>query len=200
MIFAGNGFDIDWRIGPTGAFSFAPMTPPPLPVSQSPSLEEIDQRLAAPIMDGGKPFPGTEGMTLGEVEAEVLSGGRFLAFSWTLSVVIMSFRRSSDFRFFRAREMSGTRAFGYGVMTLLLGWWGFPWGLIYTPASLVRNARGGYDQTAPIMGLLVGEERAREVMLAASPRKADGMLWAFRGLLVAFAGFIGYFIYLVFTA
>lgn len=139
-------------------------------------------------------------MTLGEVEAEVLSGGRFLAFSWTLSVVIMSFRRSSELRFFRAREMSGARAFGYGVVSLLLGWWGFPWGLIYTPASLVRNARGGYDHTALIMGLLVGEERAREVMLAASPRKPDGMLWAYRGLLVALCGFIAYFFYLVFTA
>jgi hypothetical protein len=139
-------------------------------------------------------------MTLGEVEADVLSGGRFLAFSWTLSVVIMSFRNSSGMRFFRAREMAGARAFGYGLLTLLLGWWGFPWGLIYTPASLVRNARGGYDHTAPVMALLVGEERAREVMLVAQPRKADGMLWAFRALLAVFCGLIAYFIYLVATA
>lgn len=176
------------------------MPPPPLPVSQSPSLEEIDQRLAAPILDNGKPFPGTEGMTLGEVEADVLAGGRFLAFSWTLSVVIMTFRRSTELRFVRAREMAGARALGFGVVSLLFGWWGFPWGLIHTPASLVRNARGGYDHTAPVLALLVGEERAREVMLVAQPRKADGMLWAFRGLLVAFAGFIAYFIYLVVTA
>jgi len=37
-----------------------------------------------------------------------------------------------------------------------LGWWGIPWGPIYTIASLVRNARGGYK-------LRIGE------LLAAAP-------------------------------
>lgn len=29
------------------------------------------------------------------------------------------------------------------VITLLIGWWGFPWGPVYSVRSLYRNARGG---------------------------------------------------------
>jgi hypothetical protein len=25
------------------------------------------------------------------------------------------------------------------ISSLLVGWWGFPWGLIYTPVQIVRN-------------------------------------------------------------
>lgn len=31
----------------------------------------------------------------------------------------------------------------YSVLTLVLGWWGFPWGPIYTLGALGRNALGG---------------------------------------------------------
>lgn len=159
------------------------------------SLEEIELRLDQPLMDGGKPFPGTEGMTLREVEAEVLKGGRFLSYSWTVSVVVMSFRRSSDINFVPAAKMSGGGALGYSVMSLFLGWWGFPWGLIYTTASLVRNARGGYDHTEALLTYGVGEERAREVMMHAQPRQADVMLWGLRVGLVLLAVLLAYGIY-----
>ena len=33
-------------------------------------------------------------------------------------------------------------------MSALLGWWGFPWGFIYTPAVLVTNLKGGRDVTS----------------------------------------------------
>ena len=34
----------------------------------------------------------------------------------------------------------------FSALTFLLGWWGFPWGLIFTPQALYRNLRGGYRQ------------------------------------------------------
>jgi ATP-dependent phosphoenolpyruvate carboxykinase len=33
----------------------------------------------------------------------------------------------------------------------LLGWWGIPWGPIYTIAAVVTNIRGGKDVTAEIL-------------------------------------------------
>jgi hypothetical protein len=38
--------------------------------------------------------------------------------------------------------------------TLLLGWWGFPWGPIWSFAALARNAQGGHDVTAEVMAQL----------------------------------------------
>jgi hypothetical protein len=35
----------------------------------------------------------------------------------------------------------------YTLTSLLFGWWGFPWGLIYTPQAIYRNLCGGYRET-----------------------------------------------------
>lgn len=35
----------------------------------------------------------------------------------------------------------------YTLTSLLFGWWGVPWGLIYTPQAIYRNLCGGYRQT-----------------------------------------------------
>ena len=35
----------------------------------------------------------------------------------------------------------------YSGLTFMFGWWGFPWGLLFTPQALYRNLRGGYRQT-----------------------------------------------------
>jgi hypothetical protein len=41
---------------------------------------------------------------------------------------------------------------GASVFSLLVGWWGFPWGLIMTPVQLIRNVGGmvsGPDPSQP---------------------------------------------------
>jgi hypothetical protein len=35
-------------------------------------------------------------------------------------------------------------------LSLLFGWWGLPWGLIYTPLTLWTNLSGGRDVTAEL--------------------------------------------------
>jgi hypothetical protein len=36
----------------------------------------------------------------------------------------------------------------------LLGWWGFPWGFIYTPQVIAKNLQGGVDVTANVLASL----------------------------------------------
>ena len=38
-------------------------------------------------------------------------------------------------------------AITYTLIASLFGWWGFPWGFIYTPQAIYRNLHGGYRQT-----------------------------------------------------
>jgi hypothetical protein len=44
------------------------------------------------------------------------------------------------------RDPSFTR-FTFTLVTFIFGWWGFPWGFIFTPQAIYRNLRGGYRQT-----------------------------------------------------
>ena len=37
------------------------------------------------------------------------------------------------------------------MISLVFGWWGFPWGFIYTPMALYTNLKGGKDITKDIL-------------------------------------------------
>ncbi len=170
-------------------------TPPPLPPVDAPCTEQI---LAQPVLIGGQLLPGTEGMTLGDVELDVLKGGRFLSFTWNISVILLSYRKNTGLIYVPSHRKSGHHALGWGVFSLLFGWWGFPWGLIYTPASLWKNASGGNDHTRDILTVLLGADHANEIMQQAVPRKADGLLWTLRVLIFLVLGLICYGFYCLF--
>ncbi|GEM_PF-4892691 len=100
----------------------------------------------------------------------------------------------------RANRSTGLGALGCGACSLLFGWWGFPWGIIYTPISLWHNARGGSDHTHEVLTAYLGNDHAGEIMNQATPRKADAAVWILRTLILGFVGAIAYFIHLVATA
>lgn len=90
---------------------------------------------------------GIEGMTANDLKFELQKGGRFVIFHYCISCIILTFRRSSDVFFVKAEESAVSKGLGYTFLTLLVGWWGFPWGIIYTIAALATNLSGGKDVT-----------------------------------------------------
>ncbi|MFZ4766207.1 MAG: hypothetical protein ACOYMN_14755, partial [Roseimicrobium sp.] len=157
-----------------------PLTPPSLPNSGAwqPTLLE-------PVRLDGKIVSGTEGIVLGDVEQEVLKGGRFVVYSYNFSVLVMSFRRSSGIHFLRPGNDGAARALGYTLFSLLFGPWGFPWGLIWTPVSVFTNLAGGKDVTAPLLGAFFGPDRAASVMAARRKPSAGWGLMLLRTLFIA---------------
>lgn len=176
--------------------------PPPIPPAE-PTLsaqDELALRMAQPLLVEGRPLGGTEGMTLGDVELDVLKGGRFLRYHWNISVVVLSFRNSTALAYVRAGKSGGGGALGCGLFSLLFGWWGFPWGVVHTPLSLWHNLRGGSDHTREVLAAYLGDDHANEILKQAPPRKADAALWILRALVLGFFGSIAYFIYQVANA
>lgn len=94
---------------------------------------------------------GVDGLSVGEVHDQVRQGARFVIYSYCISVLVMTFKRSSDVHFIRAGESAFVPGLPYTLLSLFLGWWGFPWGFIYTPMALVQNLGGGKDVTAEVM-------------------------------------------------
>ncbi len=97
---------------------------------------------------------GIEGMTVAAVQAEVARGGKFVVFQYCISILVMTFRRSSDIYFIRAGEGTFGVSIGYTIVSILLGWWGIPWGPIYTIGAIITNLGGGKDITQEIMLML----------------------------------------------
>jgi hypothetical protein len=93
---------------------------------------------------------GIEGMTPEQIRFEVQRGARFVFFQYCVSVVILTFRRPSDVYLVREGESALVKGLPFTLLTAILGWWGIPWGPIYSVQSLVTNFRGGKDVTSQV--------------------------------------------------
>ena len=74
-----------------------------------------------------------------------------MVFPYVFSILSVTFGRSSDVHFVRAGEGPFGKSLPYTVISLCFGWWGFPWGFIYTPMAVATNLGGGKDVTAEIL-------------------------------------------------
>lgn len=73
-------------------------------------------------------------------------GGRFLVFTYCYSYVVSTHRKPSKVFFVSANEPAIFSGFPYLLISLVCGWWGVPWGPIYT-IQAIFNAFSGVDFT-----------------------------------------------------
>jgi hypothetical protein len=94
---------------------------------------------------------GTEGMSDAEIIADVEKGGRFVCYMYCFSIVIMTFRRGTDIYFIPSGRSAVVKGLLWTFLTFACGWWGVPWGPIYSIQCLYKNLSGGHDVTASIV-------------------------------------------------
>src|SRR6266850_2529553 len=176
--------------------------PPPIPSGPPP--------LPRTASYGGPPCPwqgiaGTEGMSAAELQQAVGQGGRFVFYQYAFSVLVMSFKRSSPIMFLPSGQSSFRAQAPYSAISFFFGWWGIPWGPIWTITTLGSNLNGGTDVTARIMevvspvypGAFLRTAPPPPVLPAAAapPRRRPAFQKALIGLLVVVLlgfGWIGY--------
>jgi hypothetical protein len=90
---------------------------------------------------------GAEHLSPQEFAMELQRGGRVVEFSYCVSLLVVTLRRSAVV-FVRPGESTLSAAMPYLLLSLFLGWWGFPFGLIFTPIAIFQNLSGGTDHTA----------------------------------------------------
>ena len=90
---------------------------------------------------------GIEGMSPQELVFELQRGGKFVCYQWCVSALIITFKRFSDIHFIRAGESRQMKGLQWTLLSLVAGWWGIPWGPIWTIQALVVNLKGGEDLT-----------------------------------------------------
>ena len=93
-------------------------------------------------------------MSPDQIRHEVERGGRFVIFEYCISIVVLSFKRVSGVHFIKTEDSVFRKGAPYSLISLLFGWWGIPWGPIWTVSTLVTNCRGGRDITSEVMQAL----------------------------------------------
>jgi hypothetical protein len=118
---------------------------------------------------------------------------RLTLFTYVMSFVVVTTRRPAGG--ILCSSCRTKAAFKYGGLSALLGWWGFPWGPIYTMGALGRALKGGEQPQGPnadllhVLGLqLLREDQPDEAVVAlnASLRLEDDAgvrraLWSAEG-------------------
>jgi hypothetical protein len=75
-------------------------------------------------------------------------GPRLVFFEYVISLVFLTLRRPSRLYALPPGSRGLWQGLPYTLASLLLGWWGVPWGLVYTPLALWTNLTGGREVTA----------------------------------------------------
>jgi len=94
---------------------------------------------------------GVEGLSTEPGERRASARGQFVIFHYCISVLILTFKRPSPIFFIRAGESPHGKHIGYTLLSLVAGWWGIPWGPIFTIGSVFTNLSGGKDVTQSVM-------------------------------------------------
>ena len=96
----------------------------------------------------------------GELQQEIQQGGKFVMYQYCISLLVITFRRSSNVYFISHEQNAVVKGLPFILLSLVLGWWGIPWGPIYTIQSLWVNLKGGKDVT----------QEALASMMSAAPK------------------------------
>ncbi|MEZ5427752.1 MAG: hypothetical protein R2747_15895 [Pyrinomonadaceae bacterium] len=97
---------------------------------------------------------GLENISPQMLSQEIKRGAKFVVFEFCISLLIVTFKQPSSIYFIRSDEGTFGKSIKFTIISLVLGWWGFPWGPIYTIAALVTNLRGGKDVTMEVMNAI----------------------------------------------
>lgn len=93
------------------------------------------------LLSGSRPhFPE-------EVRTRVEAGARLVRFEFCFSLLFVTIRRQSKLYLTDSWKDRYLCGLFYSFIALLLGPWGVPWGLIWTPWAVWVNLTGGVDET-----------------------------------------------------
>ncbi len=109
-------------------------------------------------------------MKQGELDFEIQRGAKFVLFQYCVSIIILTFRRPSDIYFLRQGENLVVKGLPFTLLSLVDGWWGIPWGPIYTIQSVYNNSRGGKDVTQGVVNSLRAQAAPVQAASPISPK------------------------------
>jgi hypothetical protein len=101
---------------------------------------------------------GIDKLSPAELDAELAAGARFVFYEYCISFLFLTLRCPTSIRLLRPGEYGVVRGLPYVLLSVLLGWWGIPWGIIYTPLTIFTNLCGGQDVTQEVCGYVLASK------------------------------------------
>ena len=103
-----------------------------------------------------------DGLRAEDLQKEEQKGGRFVYYAFTISLIVVTFKRTSGVYLIRGNESRTSKGLPFTIISCLFGWWGIPFGPKYTLESILTNSKGGKDVTDEVMSTVAGHLLFRE--------------------------------------
>ncbi len=115
-------------------------------------MQTVDQR--PPAASDLIPIRGSRPLFGEELRTRIAAGARCVRFEYCLSAFVVTLRCQSPVYLTNSWQERYLRGLWYSLLALLLGLWGVPWGLVWTPWAVWVNATGGVDCTEAVLAWL----------------------------------------------
>lgn len=94
-----------------------------------------------------------KGKTNSQIRFEISQGAKFVYFEYCLPFLMHNKKTSRTF-YVQAEKSVFYIGLLFSLISLLFGWWSFPFGPIYTVQSIISNFRGGKNITNQVYSLM----------------------------------------------
>ena len=105
------------------------------------------------------------GLSAKDLQQESELGARFIYFTFTISLIVITLKRTSGVYLIRTNENVVIKGIPYTLLSFFFGWWGIPFGPKFTMESIRTNLKGGKDVTDEVMATVAGYALYRESKL-----------------------------------
>lgn len=120
--------------------------------------------LAATLSGLSYELANVDGLSLEQIDAILANGGRFVVYEFVVSTIALTFQRTSKVWLVRDDAEARRIAKRYTMLTTLFGWWGLPFGPLYSLRAMRVNKGGGVDVTSDVRGALTEQTAALGVV------------------------------------
>lgn len=107
---------------------------------------------------------GLENKTNSEIRDILNKGGKIVYFQYTISLLVMTQKNNSPFFYIPPTENTFSYSIKYFLLSLFFGWWGIPWGPIYTIETLFTTLFGGKNITNEVLNSIPEEFKTRAIL------------------------------------
>ncbi len=120
-----------------------------------------------------------------ELVGLITNGGRFVTCPYVVSIVILTFQRNmGGVKLVRTGDWPMQEVISATIITSLAGWWGLPFGPIYSILSLYHLWHGGRDATKEILTNALGGSEAGRVLANSHKSEPPKIIWVVRTIIL----------------
>jgi hypothetical protein len=86
-----------------------------------------------------------------EIALKLTEGHRLVSYEYCLSFIVVTLKRPTALYLVAPKESDFGNRTLFSSLSFFFGWWGIPWGPIYTIGTIYRNLSGGHDHSKALI-------------------------------------------------